>query len=710
MTVPHRLEPIRHVRRLLAFVWSLLILAAAAPVVAQEWSAPLAEIDAVTASDGVAANNFGWSVSLSGDAYLVGSRWGGGCCAGQAHVYRRDAITGEFEEEAILEPTPTECSAEFGRAVTLDGDVAIIGSPFRDDRAGAAYVFEYDESAGSWSQEQSLSASDGSDGDQFGFAVACQGDLAAVGARGRDLDTGAVYLFRKLGASWSEEQILVADDGASGDMFGLSIAILGDRVCVGSPRRDGRIGAVYLFELNATTGDYEAVQTLLASDGSEGDIFGVSVAVTDERIVVGSDGAVYVFEYDDDASEWTETDRLEAEDTDTLGLFGTAVDTEGNKIVAGAPGQDAAYIFRFESVSEEWIEEKKFVIDADDEDELDNVGHSVSILEPYVAVGAPKVLSATGAGYLFRSTCDLGDENCSGAVDADDLCDLANCFSGAAASPGYIEPGGACRIAFDSDGDGDIDTADALAVLAEYTGEPIDCNANDVNDIEEILLGDATDCDGNCIPDDCDPDTDLDGVIDACEFDADDLALFVACFEASALGEPLGGDCLRFDSDANGLIDVVDLDAFLLTYDFIEDCDDNGIADVRDVLMGDVEDCNCDLIPDSCQPDEDDDGVPDVCDLPQFLRGDVDGNGTVFCLAEAIRLLGWAFQGGESLPCLDAADVDDNGVVFPLADAVFLLTWCFQGGAPPPAPGVFECCPDPTDDTLGCLQVADACQ
>ena len=95
----------------------------------------------------------------------------------------------------------------------------------------------------------------------------------------------------------------------------------------------------------------------------------------------------------------------------------------------------------------------------------------------------------------------------------------------------------------------------------------------------------------------------------------------------------------------------------------------------------------------------------------RFLRGDVDGNGTVSAVVDSIALLEFGFIPGSAVPpCADAADFDDSGVVSPLTDSFALLLWAFSGGAPPPAPGAFSCGIDLTGDRIGCTTAAEACE
>ncbi len=86
---------------------------------------------------------------------------------------------------------------------------------------------------------------------------------------------------------------------------------------------------------------------------------------------------------------------------------------------------------------------------------------------------------------------------------------------------------------------------------------------------------------------------------------------------------------------------------------------------------------------------------------PEFRRGDVGNEGTV-TIADAITLLGYLFQ-GQTIECRDAGDIDDNGTLT-IADPIQLLSYLFNSGATPPAPGPLTCGPDPTLDTIECLE------
>ncbi|MFQ5653296.1 MAG: FG-GAP repeat protein, partial [Planctomycetota bacterium] len=140
-----------------------------------------------------------------------------------------------------------------------------------------------------------------------GEAVAIEGDRAVVGASGDatlGLNAGAAHLFRRIGTRWVEEATLTASDGAAGDLFGISVAINGDLVVIGASGNDEvglDAGAAYLFRLNGASWVEEA--KLTASDGGAGDEFGASVAADGDTVLIGAPqtavlaatGTAYIF-------------------------------------------------------------------------------------------------------------------------------------------------------------------------------------------------------------------------------------------------------------------------------------------------------------------------------------------------------------------------------------------------------------------------------
>ena len=121
------------------------------------------------------------------------------------------------EEEAKLVPAGGGVDDRAGECVSVDRDLAILGAPMatqRGEETGVAYLFE--RSSGQWLEAARLNGSDSVLGDQFGTAVSIDGDRAIVGASsamGQASVAGAVYVFERTQGVWVESQKIFASDG-----------------------------------------------------------------------------------------------------------------------------------------------------------------------------------------------------------------------------------------------------------------------------------------------------------------------------------------------------------------------------------------------------------------------------------------------------------------------------------------------------------------
>jgi hypothetical protein len=153
-----------------------------------------------------------------------------------------------------------------GSSVGLSGDVAVTGS-FLQQEPGTAHVFRRD--GASWTEEQILTASDGAPSDLFGRAVAVSGDLVIVGApwdQDSGFASGSAYAFRHDGTSWTQERKLVVSDITNWDRTGWAVALAGGRAFLGAPKRAPC--AVYAFELQGSS--WVETQILEASPSPAG--------------------------------------------------------------------------------------------------------------------------------------------------------------------------------------------------------------------------------------------------------------------------------------------------------------------------------------------------------------------------------------------------------------------------------------------------------
>ena len=239
------------------------------------------------------AGAFGYSLALKDDTLAVGApfEWGAATGvngdqfnnsapeAGAVYVFTR--TTGVWSQEAYLKASNTDAGDRFGPGLGLDGDTLVVGARLEASAAsgvnadqtnngaplaGAVYVFT--RSAGVWSQQAYLKASNAGADKNFGGSVAISGDLVAVGSRLEDSnatgidgnqtnnnapDSGAVYLFTRNGGVWTQKAYLKASNTNAGDQFGVFIALSGTTLAVGAVLEDSNAIGV-----NANQGDNSA--------------------------------------------------------------------------------------------------------------------------------------------------------------------------------------------------------------------------------------------------------------------------------------------------------------------------------------------------------------------------------------------------------------------------------------------------------------------
>jgi hypothetical protein len=290
-------------------------------------------------------------------------------------VLRRPDGTAELRYRGLTAHDAT--GRELRSWLEVDGDRLRL----RVDDTGARYPVVVDP----FIEQAKLTASDGSDGDQFG-TVAIDGDTIVVGAHlddvGANANQGSAYVFVKPAGGWSgpltEQARLVASDGAVGDFFGLNVAVSGDTIVVGARLDDvvrsgvTRVdqGSAYVFVQPAGgwNGTLNESAKLTSSAGAATDWFGDKVAISGDVVVVGARlddigagcltcdpignrGSAYVFVKP--AAGWSGNRTQNATLNPSIGFtgdeFGMSVAIDGDTIVVGAwlTGSDSgsAYVY-----------------------------------------------------------------------------------------------------------------------------------------------------------------------------------------------------------------------------------------------------------------------------------------------------------------------------------------------------------------------------
>ena len=329
-------------------------------------------------------------------------------------------------QDETLVPPGLDAADQFGSSVAIDGDVLIGGAPQGPGlqsgiTSGVGWLYRFD--GYDWIEETQVEPGDPAPGDRFGDAVSLEGDVVLVGAPRKNfnaqlVEAGAAYVFRFDGTSWQPEQQLLADPIERGARFGSAVAVQGNLAVVGAPLEGSNSGSVYVFEKSGST--WSLQQKLVAAGGGTNDFFGRAVAIDGDVIVVGGvfvvsepvdTGTVWVFRHN--GTQWIEETTLVPPGLAVEDGYGYSVDIEGDVVVAGAPFDETAaggvaagsiHVFRHDGTA--WDFEQ--TLQSCDDPSGANLGTSVSIGEPYILGGAPlDDLSAggnQGSAYVFKST------------------------------------------------------------------------------------------------------------------------------------------------------------------------------------------------------------------------------------------------------------------------------------------------------------------
>ena len=306
------------------------------------------ETQKLIASDGAKGDMFGGiigSISISGDYTIIGAP-NANFSKGTAYIFKREGTN--WIEKQKLHPADLNDSSWFGASVSITDSFTVIGAT-QNLYSGSAYVFRNE--GNNWIEQHKLISSDSVGGSQFGASVSIYKDNIIIGAPGENFIRGSAYIFKREANAWIEEQKITASDGAPLNYFGFAVSMFGDYAVIGA------IGArrAYLFKKENTY--WIEKQKLIASDGSYGkDYFGASVSIWQDYAVIGvpgddsSSGSAYIFNYD--GISWIERSKLIATDRIKNDIFGVSVSIAENDLIVGVAGDDdngensgSAYIY-----------------------------------------------------------------------------------------------------------------------------------------------------------------------------------------------------------------------------------------------------------------------------------------------------------------------------------------------------------------------------
>jgi uncharacterized repeat protein (TIGR01451 family) len=347
----------------------------------------------------VQAHGFGASLALSGDSLAVGASQadtGFGSRSGVAFVYTRAAGTWALEQEVLgFEIAGDD---EFGTAVALDGDRLAVGAPYDDPGtaldAGSVYLFE--RSAGAWSQVVKLVDPAGGQSFRFGRALSLEAGTLAVGAPGQG--DGRVHVYEEIAGVWIPRALLASTTATLG-RFGGALALRAGHMLVGfEPYASS--GAAEIF--SGSGASWTPGTPLVPGGLDSNDEYGAAVALTDGTAIVGAPyrlqtGAAWI--WTGSGSTWAIQAELDNAGTATHDAFGSASALEDTTLVVGAPaddtvsGRDSGAAYVYERVGTAWALRQKLVPPPGTPGvyswEGPRFGTSVALSGDRLAIGAP---------------------------------------------------------------------------------------------------------------------------------------------------------------------------------------------------------------------------------------------------------------------------------------------------------------------------------
>lgn len=310
----------------------------------------------ILAEDSKAEDYFGYSADIDGTTLLVGAHKvdvDGVEDAGVAYVYVLGAKG--WHQQAKLIADPIFSDDTLGGKVALKNNVAMLGVMGRDDKGkDSGAVVSFERAANTWTQKQIFTAPDAMPGDAFGQSVALTDNYLVIGAPRNNVlgvDSGAAYIYQREGGKWRYQTKITASDGAAGDLFGISVAIDGNTILVGADLHDEKAenaGAVYVYVVQNNQWQQQA--KLVASDGGKTDIFGVRVAISGDTALVSARrddieelgiDAGSAYLFVREGDAWMQEVKLISPDGAADDRFGRGVALTGDTAIISAMNHDA---------------------------------------------------------------------------------------------------------------------------------------------------------------------------------------------------------------------------------------------------------------------------------------------------------------------------------------------------------------------------------
>jgi len=307
----------------------------------------------LVATDGSNSNEFGYSVDIFGNTSIMGARNTG---PGSAYIFQRPSSSStDWIQTSKIVPSDGVAFDEFGASVSLSGNVAIVGSAQHGaggSHTGSAYIYLHTGNNQQWSEVARLHATDLQQNAFFGNSVVVHGNTAVVGAYKADGNAGAVYVFQSVtgdGSNWTRVAKIPAPAGAAG--FGAKVDFDGNSLLIGASTSASDFGSAYLYRQGIDPNQWSLLATLPQSDPGFGDEYGDAVALAGHIAVVAASrnlgsgnhsGTIYIFDQNAGGPDhWGLVQRFAPSDISANAEFGWAIGIDQQTIAVGARADNA---------------------------------------------------------------------------------------------------------------------------------------------------------------------------------------------------------------------------------------------------------------------------------------------------------------------------------------------------------------------------------
>ena len=384
----------------------------------------------ITAFDGAAEDLFGFAVSLDGVKAVISSYRDdetGGVDQGSAYVFEYFGNQWLFRKKLLAADGAGD--DRFGSDVKIVSNQIFVGAAGDDfgtvANQGSIYVFS---GSGTYPQLAKLTTGDPAADDVFGSSLDYKGNTLVVGAPGDDgpngvpLNQGAVHVFTGANSGWAFQARLTQTDPGQNDQLGRSVAISGNTIISGAPLKNSEQGAAYIFTNNGAAWS-QTIKLLPAGVGAF-HRFGFSTAINGNRAFVGAQsatvggnanqGAVYTFGFN--TGSWVQRDKLTAADGAVNDIFGTSLAVWRNTLIIGASDDTVGTNVRQGSVYVYPAEPAKFDFQGDGKADL-------AVFRP--SSGVWHLSSSVNGNYTPIRFGLNGDKPMPSDYDGDGITDLA---------------------------------------------------------------------------------------------------------------------------------------------------------------------------------------------------------------------------------------------------------------------------------------------